>query len=471
MSESWGILDNSARSFSSGLHALSLPLAGSRLRGRSLRSRPTLQKARFLGYPKTPLNLPNNLPQARPATTRRARAPATGRPEAHFHPGRGGRQTSKGGGGGRAPGTPRPPRQRPRCSRRARGKAEIRPANAKAAVRALSFAEGLRKTAAGRPEEPSGKCTVTERWRKPGVRLQLPGRMLRRRAHPARKRTRETGAAREPGARGDAGQEGDPRGPGGRQMPAAGRTAAGSLPPARFCRREKRLLVTGRAAAAARARTASPPEHTPGPAAAAYLPTGRLPSSLSPATPAASGAHGLDEPLDPAWDPPAAPDPSSPSPNCCQPWPPLPPTPLQLLPRDLPAPAAPAPGSGPASPAPPRELPPPSLANQRARGLAPLRWHRARRCHSPRGQRAGGQLGGALDPADPSCGPAPFPAPSRGMPWATPPSALGFRPPAGQVALRLGLSQLPGVFETGGGGSGRDRGRVQTRSCVLIAVS
>lgn len=227
-----------ARSFSSGFHALSLPLAGSILRGQSLRSRLTLQKARFPGCPKTPLNqLPTTCHRPGRHHTPSG-APASGRPEAHFpHPGRGGRQTSKGGGRGRAPGTPaRPgeePGQRPGCSRRARGKAEIRPAIAKAAVRALSSAEGLRRTAAGRLGEPSAKCTVTERWRKPEFACNSGDECSRRRAHPARKRTRETGA-------------GSPRGRWPRRGPAAARRAADAsgredggrlASPARFCRR------------------------------------------------------------------------------------------------------------------------------------------------------------------------------------------------------------------------------------------
>jgi hypothetical protein len=63
-------------------------------------------KAGFPGGAETPLNMPPATRASLAGTRRRVRAPATNRPKAHFpHPGRGGRQTSEGGGWGRAPGT------------------------------------------------------------------------------------------------------------------------------------------------------------------------------------------------------------------------------------------------------------------------------------------------------------------------------------------------------------------------------
>ena len=86
--------------------ACSLSLAGSILLGRSQQSRSALQKAGFPGCSKTPLNLPPTTCSGPARTTLRVRAPAASLPEAHFpHPGRGGKQTSEGGGWGRAPGT------------------------------------------------------------------------------------------------------------------------------------------------------------------------------------------------------------------------------------------------------------------------------------------------------------------------------------------------------------------------------
>lgn len=64
-------------------------------------------KAGFPGGARIPLIMPPATCPSPAGARRRARAPATDRPEAHFpHPGRGGRQTSEGGGWGRAPGTP-----------------------------------------------------------------------------------------------------------------------------------------------------------------------------------------------------------------------------------------------------------------------------------------------------------------------------------------------------------------------------
>lgn len=71
-----------------------------------LQGRPALGKAGFPGGARIPLIMPPATCPSPAGARRRARAPATDRPEAHFpHPGRGGRQTSEGGGWGRALGT------------------------------------------------------------------------------------------------------------------------------------------------------------------------------------------------------------------------------------------------------------------------------------------------------------------------------------------------------------------------------
>lgn len=92
--------------------------AGSILLGRSLQSRPALQKAGFPGCAGTPLNKPPITCPSQAGTRNRVRAPATNRPEAHFpHPGRGGRQTSEGGSWGASSGDHR---LLPRVKRRLR---------------------------------------------------------------------------------------------------------------------------------------------------------------------------------------------------------------------------------------------------------------------------------------------------------------------------------------------------------------
>ena len=74
----------------------------------------------------------------------------------------------------------------------------------------------------------------------------------------------------------------------------------------------------------------------------------------------------------------------------------------------------------------------------------------------------GGQLGGArFLPTLPAARFAFRPQP-RGCPGLPGRVLWVFARQPGQVASRLGLSRLPGVFETGGGRSARDRGRVQT---------
>lgn len=264
------------------------------------------------------------------------------------------------------------------------------------------------------------------------VRLQLRGRMLP--------------AARTPRSEEDQGNgsregTGSTRGRWPRREPAAARRAADAsgredggrlASPGSVLQKEKRLLVTGRERRWPRAHAPPPPpEHTPGPAAAAYLP--RRPASFlcwAQAAPAASGAHGSDEPLTqlrPASRsrpelavsnplPAVAAASSNSAPAARDSFPCARSSSAGQRPRLRPRPASPAPEPSPTS----------------ARGSAPLRWHRAlRRCHSPRGLRARRPAGRSSVPADSSCGPVRLPPPAAGMPWATRPSALGFRPPAG----------------------------------------
>ena len=219
-----------------------------------------------------------------------------------------------------------------------------------------------------------------------------------------------------------------------------------------------------------------PPEHTPGPAAAAYLP--RRPASFlcgAQAAAAASCAHGSDAPLtrlQPAGRsrPKLAvsrPAPRRPGRGRCF---------LQLrsrcsrllsvrrqLQRLAAGPAScPAPRAPPPSPRQPAPASPPLSA-----GPAPS----ASAVHFA-GPRARRPAGWSSSPANLSCCRARLPPPAAGMPWAAGPSALALRPPG-----RPGC--CPPAAEPAAGRLRDQRRRVRGRSrtnsdleaASLIAVS
>lgn len=119
------------------------------------------------------------------------------------------------------------PSSTPGCSWRARRKASLLSANAKATVRALSCGEGPRKTAARRQWGPSKVCGdggVGRSSRSPATpRTDAPGGVQNQLGRGPGKR--EPGGGRE-----HAGQL-----PGRREVPAAGRTGGQPLSPARLC--------------------------------------------------------------------------------------------------------------------------------------------------------------------------------------------------------------------------------------------
>lgn len=263
------------------MHTLMLSLTGSILLGKSLQCSPALQKAGFPGCSKTPLNVSSTTCPDPAGIRQRFGAPATSCPEAHFlHPGRGGRQTSEGGGGlavssgdhRRSARLGKGPSNDPGCSWRARRKASILPANAKASVRARSSGKGPRKTAARQQwglSEVCGDGGVGESRRSPATPgTDAPGDVQN-----------QLGRGRETGARTLA-AKGAPRG---REMPAA-RRSGGRPFSLGSALQKKPLLVTGRERRQPRTHAPPPPpKHThPDPLQPPTSPAGQLPSSPEP---------------------------------------------------------------------------------------------------------------------------------------------------------------------------------------------
>ncbi|XP_057576457.1 serine/arginine repetitive matrix protein 1-like [Hippopotamus amphibius kiboko] len=381
----------------------------------------------------------------------------------------------EGGGRGRAPGDPwRParPAEGPQAASRlqpegAGGRHRSLPLTQRQRSGRAPVRKGPGKLQRGHSGDPHTRA-VAEGWRKPEFACNSGDERAGRRARPARKRARETGAARGPGARRTLAARGT------RGCPAGGRRRRQRRrPPARFpwlgsAGGEAAAGDRKRAAVAARARTASPARaHTRTrrrrrlpPPPAGFLPlrgpgcSGRLQRARLRRAP------------DPAPHPAAVPDSSSPSITGSpppRPRPPLPLTQLQPLATPLRAPAAPAPGAGHAS-GPPHAPRPRARANQRpaspplSAGAAPS----AAATHLA-GLLARRPAGRSSGPADPSCRRARLLLPARRDALGGRAGRSGFAP-AGPARLlpRLRPSRLPGVFETRGGGSGGDGGQVQT---------
>ncbi|XP_012388821.1 collagen alpha-2(I) chain-like [Orcinus orca] len=439
---------------------------------------PRYKKPGFPGCSKTPLSLPPTTCPGPVGTTRRVRVPATGRPEAHFsHPGRGGRRTSEGGGWGLAPGTPaaplapgKGPGSNPGAAGGRGGRHSSFPLTQRQRSGRSPLLKGAGKLQQGDSGDPQ-KREVTEGWRKPDFACNSRDECARRHAQPARKRTRETGAARWPGARRTLAASRA------RGCTAGGRCRRqGGRRPARFPRLgsaegEAAAGDRKRAAVAARARTASPSRaHTRtrccrlppppagflplrGPGCSGSLLRARLrcaPDQAPTRRPFPTQARRL-----PTRSPPP------------RPRPPLPPTPLQLLATPFRAPAAPAPGGRPRlRPRPSRPAPEPAPTG--ARVSAPLRWPRAlRRRRSLCGPPSPAASRVELRPCEPFLLPGSPSAPSRG-------DALGCRAERSGFAPSGPARLLPACGRAGcrassrpeAAGLGKIEDKFRLRSCV-----